>query len=145
MTALWRVVPEPRPRSTVKLTLLAGVWVIHLQGHKCGRADPATHLLWSGMGTEVMLPLCPLLYLVVRKSAYRVLSSGEQSLLPSSSTQESSPCTLPGQHCTAGCGGGVAGKPALKVRAWESWVSYASTIRCYGYWGDILFHLCGNL
>lgn len=44
----------PHPGSTVDLALVAGVWVGQPQGHECGRPDPATHLSWGSMGTEVV-------------------------------------------------------------------------------------------
>ena len=63
-------------------------------------------------------PHCPLPPPAVSKAVYWVMGLGELALLLTScTTQESRPCTLPGQHSRADPGDRGTGEPALRMRA----------------------------
>lgn len=118
--ALWRAGPATQqqecsgeqecgpcapPRGILDLALLTEVWVNSLE-HKCGRADPATHLWWGGRESEGFHPLTHR-----QKSCYRVISKGEQFPHPTSySIQENGACFLPGQQSRADPGSGSTGE-----------------------------------
>lgn len=96
---------------------------------------------WNRLRDDVPYHPSTHIPLAARKDAQRVMSLGEMFLqLTSCSTQESRPCTLPGQHSKASPGGGevcvewrgITAKAAPRAIVQESWT--LSLVFCVEAW-----------
>lgn len=102
---LRRVGPAPCLGSKVELTWLQRI------------ANPATGLLFCGVGEEEMHQLaCVSLLVAGRNAGPEVMRMGEQALpISDYSSQESRPCTQSKQHHTVSPGIGVGGETAMRA------------------------------
>lgn len=75
-----------------------------LQRHECGRGDPTTYLLGGGLGIGVIPSAANLSTPeAVRRTGLGIMKADDLALpFPSCSTQETGPCTSPGQYTRAG-------------------------------------------